>query len=67
MSKAKPPRPTPMHPAVSAALKGGLVPIDPTVLDELNATDRELVRVMTRLRKRRRRTTEPRVHKVMNR
>ncbi len=66
MSRPRSPSPTTMHPAVRAALNGGPIPTDPAVLKELSPTDRELVRVMTRLSTPYRGTTPPTIRKVRN-
>ena len=66
MRKPQLPRPTPMHPAVRTALNGGPIPTDPAVLNELSPADRELVRVMTRLKTPSRGNTPPTIRKVRN-
>jgi hypothetical protein len=64
MRTSQPPKPTPIHPAVSAALNGGPVPTDPVVLSELSTADREMVRIMTRLSTPHRGTAPPTVRKM---
>lgn len=46
---SRPPRPTPLHPAVRIALDGGPMPKQ-SIEKEFTETDRDLLRIMRRLR-----------------